>query len=348
MIGKISRRAKPGTNLSDVARLAGVSSMTVSRVINKEPGVKVLTRERVLAAITSLDYVPNAAARSLAGAGPLRIVLLYSNPSAAYLSEFLLGSLKQASLSDAQLIVEQCDPAMALHQIAARLENRGVDGVILPAPLCDDPRLIRLIEGLGLPTVVVATGAPPPGVHSVTIDDCDAARGMTARLIAAGHRRIGFIRGDTNQTSSAKRFEGYVDALAAAGLQVEASLTAEGDFTYRSGLAAAQALLSRSPRPTAIFASNDDMAAAAMAVAHRMGLAIPADLSICGFDDTVLATAVWPTLTTVRQPISDMAQCAVDILVESVRCARAGEMFGPQHRLLDYRIIERDSDAPTG
>lgn len=318
--------------------------MTVSRVINHEPGVRAETRQSVLAAIASLDYVPNAAARSLAGAGPIRIVLLYSNPSAAYLSEFLLGSLQQASRSDAQLIVEQCDPDMDPDGITARLVNRGADGVILPAPLCDDPRLLGSIEGLGVPIVVVATGAPPPAIHSVTIDDRDAARAMTSRLIAAGRRRIGFIRGDANQTSSAKRFEGYVDALTAAGLSVEPGLTLQGDFSYRSGLICAETLLQCEPRPDAIFASNDDMAAAAMAVAHRLGLSIPSDLSICGFDDTVLATAIWPTLTTVRQPISDMAQAAVDILIEAVRCARAGEVCAPQHRMLDYAIIGRDSD----
>jgi len=193
----------------------------------------------------------------------------------------------------------------------------------------------------------VATAATRDGVFTVTIDDHAAAYAMTQRLLSMGHRRIGFIRGDANQTASSKRFEGYADALQSAGLSADPALVAQGDFSYRSGLAAAERLLKSPSRPTAIFASNDDMAAGAMSMAHRLGLAAPADLSICGFDDTAIATTVWPELTTVRQPIAEMAEVAVELLVLAVRRRRAKEPVPPESRRLGFTLVERQSDGPA-
>ncbi|MEH3158659.1 MAG: LacI family DNA-binding transcriptional regulator [Sphingomonas taxi] len=339
-----SRRAGSAPTISDVARLAGVSPMTVSRVINGENNVRPVTRERVEAAIAQLNYAPNPAARSLAGAGAVRIGLLYSNPSAGYLSEFLVGSLDQAGRSDVQIVVLKCELGDHEVEVARRLVDGGIDGIILPPPLCEAPAVLALLAEAKVPAVSVATSQPRPASLAIRIDDHAAAMAMTRHIMDLGHRRIGFIAGNPNLSASARRLDGYRDALAAAGLAVDADLIAQGLFTYRSGLDAAERLLDLPQPPTAIFSSNDDMAAAAVAVAHRRGLDVPGDLTVCGFDDTTLATAIWPELTTIHQPIADMARAAVELLVGTIRRERS-RMPDGQERVLDYTLIRRQSDA---
>ncbi|MFN3353232.1 MAG: LacI family DNA-binding transcriptional regulator [Brevundimonas sp.] len=328
----------------DVARRADVSPMTVSRVINGERNVRETTRARVIEAIRELGYAPNPAAQSLASAQSLKIGLLYSNPSAAYLSEFLLGGLDQCSRSGIQLIVQKCEPedeAQAVERIVAS----GVDGVLLPPPLCDSRAVIERLDKAGLPVVAVASGAPLPSVSAIRIDDLAAAEAMTRHLIALGHRRIGFILGHPNQTASGLRHEGYLRALEAGGLSPDAAIVAQGYFTYHSGLDAAAELLSREPRPTAIFASNDDMAAAAVAVAHRQGLDVPRDLTVVGFDDTAMATTIWPPLTTIRQPVAEMARQAVSLLAEAIRHRAEGDLAELKGELMAFTLVTRQSDA---
>ena len=346
MTEKLLRRQRAAPTISDVARRAGVSPMTVSRVINGESHVRPSTREVVNAAISELRYAPNSAARSLAGAGRNRIGLLYNNPSAGYLSEFLVGGLDQASRSDVQLIVEKCDIGDHELEVTRHLIEGGIDGIILPAPLCDSRAVLDLLTAAGVPTVMVATGQPQPGAFAVTIDDFQAAFEMTQHIVGLGHQRIGFITGNPNQTASAKRFDGYRAALSAAGVDNDEALVKQGLYTYRSGLDAAEHLLDLEAAPTAIFASNDDMAAATVAVAHRRGLDVPGDLTVCGFDDTTLATAIWPELTTIHQPIADMSRAAVELLVGAIRRQRRAEQEEASHHLLDFTLIRRHSDAP--
>jgi len=342
---RASRRIGSAPTISDVARLAGVSPMTVSRVINGETNVRPATREAVNAAISTLRYAPNPAARSLAGAGPTRIGLLYSNPSSGYLSEFLLGSLDQASRSDVQIVVEKCELGEHELEVTRHLIDGGIDGVVLPPPLCESDAVLQLLEAAGVPAVVVATGRTPDERMAIRIDDREAAWTMTRHIMALGHRRIGFVAGNPNLSASARRLEGYRAALAEAGIAPDPALVAPGLFSYRSGLGAAEVLLDLPDPPTAIFASNDDMAAAAVAVAHRRGLDVPRDLTVCGFDDTTLSTAIWPELTTVHQPIADMSRAAVELLVSTIRRQRGGEI-AERHRTLDYTLIRRESDAP--
>lgn len=337
------RRGSPPT-ISDVAREAGVSTMTVSRVINGERNVREATRERVDAAISALRYAPNPAARSLAGAGQRRIGLLYSNPSAAYLSEFLVGSLDQASRSDVQLIVAKCELGDHEIEVARRLIDSGIHGLVLPSPLCDSIELIRTIADAGVPAVLVGSGQPSALLNAVSIDEHNAAFAMTRHIAELGHCRIGFIIGNPQQTASMRRLDGYRDAMEATGLVADEALVAQGLFTYRSGLAAAETLLDLADPPTAIFASNDDMAAATVAVAHRRGLDVPSDLTVCGFDDTTLATAIWPELTTIHQPIADMSRTAVAMLAATLR-QKGTDVDAPTHQLLDFTLIRRQSDA---
>jgi LacI family transcriptional regulator len=343
---KPNRRGSSAPTIADVAKRAGVSPMTVSRVINGEQTVRPLTRAAVEEAIRLLNYAPNSAARSLAGGGQVRIGLLYSNPSAAYLSEFLVGVLDQAARGDVQLVIEKCEPGQDEQRAARHLIDGGVDGVLLPPPLSDSGEVITMLGEAEVPVVLVASGRPPERVSSVGIDDFEAARAMTRHLLEMGHDRIGFIIGNPNQHASARRLEGYRAALEERGIAADEQLIAQGLFTYRSGLDAAEHLLARDPRPTAIFASNDDMAAATIAVAHRRGIDVPGDLSICGFDDTPFATTIWPELTTIHQPIADMSRAALDQLVVEARDRRAGKP-APHRRLnLDFALVRRHSDAP--
>jgi len=341
-----TRRSRAGNapTIGDVARLAGVSPMTVSRVMNGETNVRPATRDSVKAAITELNYLPNAAARSLAGAGQIKIGLLYGNPSEGFMSRFFLGILEQAARSDVQIVVEQCEFGAGELSAAEPLVRGSVNGVILPPPLCESKELLDYFEAHGIPTVAVATASNENDSLSVRIDDHEAARALTRHILSLGHRKIGFIVGNPNLSASALRYEGYRDALTEAGIALDDSLVVQGYFSYRSGLDAAEQLLGRPDRPSAIFSSNDDMAAAAVAVAHRHGLDVPGDLTVCGFDDTVLATAIWPELTTIHQPITDMARAAVDMLVATVRHQHGADAFEP-HRRFDYTLIRRQSDA---
>jgi LacI family transcriptional regulator len=339
---KAGRRGGSVVTIHDVARHAGVSPMTVSRVINAETNVREETRAKVAASVKTLRYSPNLAARSLASADGLHLGILYSNPSSAYLSEFLLGSLEQSSLAGCQLVIERCESDESL--TIARLVQGGVHGVILPAPLCDSEVALKSVEQTKLPAVLVASGRPAAGLSAVSINDFEASRAMTRHLLELGHRRIGFINGHPNQTASGQRFRGYIEGMTEAGLSVGTDQVAQGYFTYRSGLEAAEKLLTVW-KPTAIFASNDDMAAATMAVAHRRGLDVPGDLAVAGFDDTPLATTVWPSLTTVRQPIADMAREAVRLLIDEIRKRRLGETPQVRHKLLKFTLIDRESTA---
>ena len=318
--------------------------MTVSRVINGVSNVRPATREAVNDAIQRLDYSPNPAARSLAGAGPVRIALLYSNPSAGFLSEFLVGSLEQAARADAQLIVEKCDIGDHELEVTQHLIDRGIDGMILPPPLNESHAVLALLKRAGVPAVLVASGHPPEDVHAVSIDNQQAAFTMTSHILSLGHSRVGFIEGDANQTASAARLSGYREALTAAGVAFDPTLLARGRYTYRSGLDAAEQLLDLPDPPTAIFSSNDDMAAATVAVAHRRGLDVPGDITVCGFDDTTLSTAIWPELTTIHQPIADMSRAATKMLVDVVR-QRDTDVTEERHRILDFTLIRRQSDA---
>jgi LacI family transcriptional regulator len=341
--GPEQKRGVP--TIKDVARKAGVSPMTVSRVLNAKHNVHATTRATVNEAIRALNYTPNSAARSLSGAAPVRIGLLYSNPSAAYLSEFLVGSLDYASRANIQIVVEKCDGLEQAEEAAKRLLHGGIEGIVLPPPLCDSlPLLAVLREAKGL-AVTVASGHPAPGFSAVSIDDHRAAFEMTRHIAALGHQRIGFIIGNPDQTASERRLAGYRDALEAVGLAYDPALVAQGLFTYRSGLDVAEHLLDVPNPPSAIFASNDDMAAATVAVAHRHGLDVPNDLTVCGFDDTALATTIWPELTTIHQPITDMSLAAVELLVKEIRSRRAGHSDPAQHRQLDFQLVRRQSDA---
>ena len=318
--------------------------MTVSRVINGDRAVRQETRRRVDEAVSALGYIPNVAARRLAGATQIRLALVYGNPSSAYLSEVLVGCLTETTRTDIQLLLETWGESEFPKEL--RRMAKQIDGMILPPPYCDSPPVIEALRATGVPAALLASAGPADGTIAVSIDDRQAAADMTQHLLQQGHRRIAFITGNPNQTASAQRLEGFRRAMKEGGQSEDLDLIIQGDFTYASGLAATDRLLNLERRPTAIFASNDDMAVAAVASAHRHHLDVPDDLSICGFDDSVLATAISPELTTVRQPTAEMAKAAVQMLVAAIRHRRGNEPMRTEHRLFRHEILDRASVAP--
>ena len=325
------RRTTQSATIRDVAARAGVSPMTVSRVINRESTVKSETRALVEAAITDLNYAPNPAARSLAGSAPFRIGLLYDNPSTGYLSEFLVGALDESSRTGAQVVIEKCAEPELAGATLTRLLKTGVDGLILPPPLCESPQVLAEIRAAGAAAVAVAPGRPSPDMATIRIDNEAAAFELTQHLLALGHKRFGFIKGHPNQTVSEQRLDGFLAALTAAGVDPKSARIEQGYFTYRSGLEAAERLLTGPDRPTAIFAGNDDMAAATAGLAHRLGLDVPGDLSIVGFDDTSIAA---------------MARAAVDLVLEEIRRKRDG-VGEPRQLMHPHTLIVRESTGPA-
>jgi LacI family transcriptional regulator len=344
-VKRTPRRRRNAVTMHEVAKHAGVSPMTVSRALSGDAHVEEATRQRVEAAVKELGYSPNVAARNLARAASLHIGLLYNNPSAAYLNELLVGVLEQSSQAGCQIVLEKCG-ARNERTAIERLVSDGVGGIILPPPLSDSNAALEAVRAAKVPFIAVATGRPDAAGLSVRIDDLEAAAAMTRHLLSLGHRDIGFIVGAPNQTVSAQRQAGFEKALKEAGLTVRPEWLKQGSFTYRSGLVAAEQILDSARHPTAIFASNDDMAAAAIAVAHRLNLDVPKDLTIVGFDDTPLATTIWPALTTVRQPVAAMARKAVELLMEEIRLRRLGETLGPMQHFMNFTLVKRESSAP--
>jgi LacI family transcriptional regulator len=340
-LNKTGRRGR-GATIKDVAAKVGVSPMTVSRAINGREGIKPETKAAVMAAIEALDYKPNAAARSLVTSAELRIGVIYSNPSAAFMSEFLTGAFEEAASRGARLLILRASKgknpsSKALKDFIAS----GLSGVLLTPPLGDSVALLRLFAKEQLPTATVAAYADEHTI-SVRIDDRKAAYEMSRHLLGLGHRRIGFIAGNPDQAASAERMAGFYAAVREFD-NVETYI-AQGDFSFASGLGAAEQLLDRQPRPTAIFASNDDMAAAVVSVAHRRHLDVPQQLSVVGFDDTMTAVTLWPPLTTVHQPVRELGAEALRLL--TARILAPAKQAGSGPHLLDYKIVHRQSAAP--
>jgi len=329
--------------IKDVAERAGVSAKTVSRVINGERHVSAKVREAVERLVAELDYRPNAFARSLSSSRSYLIGLFLDDPSSGYAADVQLGALMRCRERSYHLVVEPLDLSAAgwPAEVAAVLAALRLDGAILTPPLCDAAELLDVFDRAGLPYVRISPHADADRSALVAMDDRAAASELTRHLLALGHREIGFIKGDPHHSASAKRFDGFAAAMADAGLSAPDHRILEGDFSFRSGLELGQTILAADAPPTAIFASNDDMAVGVLMTAIRIGMVVPRDLSVVGFDDAPIARAAWPPLTTIRQPKAEMAAAAVDILVNSTyRADPTGSAF---KRLLSYGLVVRAS-----
>lgn len=335
---KKAKDAKPTIN--DVARLSGVSKKTVSRVINRSPLLNEATREKVEAVIAELGYVPNPQARALALRRNFLIGLIHDNPNAQMVLGVQQGILSAISDTEFALVVRPVNrrsPDM-LEDVRAFLEQQRLFGVMLLPPISENDDLAALCEELGVTYVRMGSVRLDDDQHMVASNDREAVAGAVAHLIARGHRRIGFVAGPEGFRSAAERALGYGDALDSAGMAPDAAIMAGGDYTFESGIAAGEKLLAARPRPGAIFASNDEMAAGVLHAARKQGLSVPEDLSIIGFDDTAIAAHIWPPLTTVRWPIQAMARAAAIKLIDPAQARKQ-----PSHFLSD--LIERASVA---
>jgi LacI family transcriptional regulator len=305
------------STINDVARLAGVSKKTVSRVINRSELLNSETRKRVEEVIAGLGYVPNPQARALALRRNFLIGLVHDNPNAQMVLNVQEGILEGVRDTEFELVVRPVDrnaPDM-LDDVRLFLERQRLYGVVLLPPISENDALAALCDEIGCRYVRMGSAMLDDEEHMVASNDREAVREAMAYLIAEGHRRIGLVQGPHGFRSAVERRRGFEDALRSAAITLPRSLIAEGNYTFESGLTAGERLLDLSPRPSAIFTCNDEMAAGVLHVARQRGLDVPADLSILGFDDTPIAAHIWPPLTTVRWPIVSMARAAALKLV---------------------------------
>ncbi len=339
------------STIFDVAKLAGVSIKTVSRVVNREPNVRSSTRERVENAIAELKYRPDQSARNLASHRSHLIGLVYDDPAAyemptgGYVLDLQQGALKACRSVLSELLIHPCDfrKKNVGSELKSLIEQTRLAGIILAAPLSNIPKIVRAIEATGTPLVRLSPGTETGKRPSVTTNDREVCAEMTRYLAGLGHKRIAFIKGDPDHRAVANRFFGYQDGLRESGLDFDEQLVAAGDNSFGSGAACAEQLLKQKRPPTAIFAANDDMAAGVIRTASRLGIEIPGQLSVAGFDDIAIARQIDPALTTVRQPLVQMAERAAMILTQT----NGGDSGVTQHDCVPATIRIRESTGPA-
>ncbi len=339
--------------IDDVAALAGVSIKTVSRVVNREPNVRETTRLRVEQAISRLNYRPNISARNLASHRSHLIVLVYDDPSvyetpsSGYVIRMQQGTLHACRMANYELLIHPCNyrDRNVKGELTGLIERTRPDGLVVAAPLSNMPRVVDAIASTNTPFVRLSPGGRNGGEYSVATNDREISAEMTRYLASEGHRRIAFIKGHPKHKAVGNRFKGYRDGLEQSGLEFAEELVIDGDNSIGSGATAAEELLDLANAPTAVFAANDDMAAGVVRVAIQRGIRIPDDLSVAGFDDSSLAKQITPALTTVRQPLLEMAERAASFLIEEGRAD--GNRAEPEVIPAELRIRESTGAAPT-
>ncbi len=342
-------RSENSAKMKDVAELAGVSIKTVSRVLNNEPHVQDKLRRKVREAAEALDYVPSQSARSLRGSRSYDINLVCHNAGSVYVNSIQFGAVIACQELGYQLsisLIENLDQmAMAdiRHAFETITRRRRPDGVVLLAPYANDEKIAFVLDEMGIPVVRVGPVDLQNQGMLVEIDDYKASIEVVRHLTDLGHKRIGFIRGSENQRSSHVRFSGFSVAMEAAGLEIDPDFVRPGAFDFQAGYDAGQFFLGHANPPTAVFSSNDDMAAGLVAALSEAGLKVPEDMSVVGFDDADIATRMRPFLTTVRQPLSDLGSTAVSELVKGLSDSKKA---GPHRIVLDHEFVLRGTTAP--
>jgi LacI family transcriptional regulator len=320
--------------LEEVARLAGVSRSTVSRVVNDRPNVRTETKERVWEAIRQSGYQPNVVARSLVTNRtqiigmviPEAVTKIFTEP---FFPLVLRGATEACNNHHYQLLLSLfTDPEDQEEDCQRVLHSGYLDGVIVASSSMSDPLIPNVLRS-GIPLVSIGRH-PDKHVHYVDSDNVGGARMAVEHLVRLGHRRIATITGRLGMTVGQDRLEGYRQALLAHGIPVKDELIVEGDFTERSGMMAMQSLLPASP--TAVFAANDVMVIGALKSLRAVGLKVPQDVALVGFDDTPIASVIEPALTTVRQPIERMGSTAAELLLNLLKDPARGE--SPAHRII--------------
>jgi len=332
------------STIDNVAQLAGVSIKTVSRVINKEPNVRDVTRDKVLAAIEKLSYRPSPSARSLAGNRSYLIGLVYDNPSAAYIMDLQSGVMSVCQEEGFNLLIHRCEYQRVdlTESLIQLVRHSHLDGLILTPPVSDMTETVQSLSKAGIRIVNIAPLDQGNTYDWVSHNESQAAFEMTQHLIELNHHKIGFIVAHPDHGSALRRHEGYRAALKKSGIKYQKKWVQQGDFSFESGEEAGRKLLALKDRPSAIFASNDYMAAGVMKAAYQLNLKVPQDVSIAGFDDAPVSRQIWPSLTTVKQPVEKMSNQAAKILISNIRQAnerQASNLFSSQ-------LIIRESTAP--
>ncbi|WP_111977691.1 LacI family DNA-binding transcriptional regulator [Algibacillus agarilyticus] len=336
------------STIQDVAKLAGVSTMTVSRALAPNASISIKSRLKVESAINELNYRPNVSARRLASDKSFFIGLLYDNPSAAYVSQFISGAMRKCRRLGFHLVVDECngDDENILATAKNLQDELALDGAILLPPLCDNVKLVDYLLSRSISVVRIAPDIDINRTPYICINDYEAAFKVTEHLIKLGHHKIAFIKGDPKIGASRLRLQGYIDAMHSQNLTIADEYIQYGAFTYKSGLIASANLLNLSTPPTAIFAANDDMASAAIATINRLGFSVPEDISVVGFDDSPIATTMWPSLSTVQQPMTDMSEKAIELFSQG-KINPEALTTDRIRNVLNFTIMQRESIAPA-
>jgi LacI family transcriptional regulator len=340
MMKRAPRTGKSAVTIRTVAQRAGVSAMTVSKVLNGQGAITQATREAVLRAVEELNYTPNVAARQLATASILTIGMLHGELEESFLSRVMVGATRAAARTGAQIVMARVDAVDAGSMLEAvfRLQEGGARGILLPGPFAAQIARHPEFERIELPLIAIAPGVEVTGMPSMLVDEASAARAMTTLLIERGYERIGFLDAPSTAVVWDARRLGHLAALREHGRSWE--VVVPGAMTVPENVEAAGRLLDQQPPPDAIFAWNDELAACALIAAHRRGLDVPKDVAIAGFDDSSIAVKVWPALSSIRPPIAEMAEQSLERLVSIIR----GELAAtPTATYFDYVLIERDS-----
>ncbi|MEL6859183.1 MAG: LacI family DNA-binding transcriptional regulator [Pseudomonadota bacterium] len=327
--------------INDIARLANVSKKTVSRVLNDHPIVRDETRAKVKQIMTEQGYAPDPQARALAFRRSFLIALAYDNPSPQYVVNMQRGILDQLDGSDYQLVLHPVDRTQPgfIEKMERFVERHRPAGVIMPPSVSEDEALCEMLRGQGCPYVRIASVDLDAASKLVRTFDADGAAQAARHLASLGHTRIAHIHGPKSFRSAHERLAGFKSGLAEFGLELDDALTIEAGYTFDSGVRAADNLLARPNRPSAVFAGNDEMAIGVFTSARKLGLSIPEDLSVVGFDDTPMASRIAPALTTVRLPIREMGNAAARGLMRLI----SGDDEAAANDSFNHELIVRES-----
>jgi LacI family transcriptional regulator len=327
----------------DVARLAGVSKKTVSRVINDSELVHAETRAKVQAAIAELRYSPDPQARGLSSRYAYLIGMIFDNPTAQYIVSMQYGILDGLRDSGFELVVHPCDSKQAgyIEGVKRFVKQQRLFGVILIPRVSEDGDLAAAMAELGVEYLRIAAVSMDAPERMIVTNDRHAGREVARYFESLGHQRVALINGPSRYRSALERGAGFVEGLNERGLDLPDTYRYEGGYTFESGVAGAQQLLGLSLPPTAIFAANDQMAAGVYKAAHRLGIKIPEQLSVVGYDDSPLAVQLWPALTTCHIPVRLLGQQAAKALLS--RRHGKPQFYGSS---IEPNLVIRESSQP--
>jgi LacI family transcriptional regulator len=312
--------SKPTSTINDVARLAGVSKRTVSRVLNNSPKVNAETREKIEKIIAELAYAPSKQARGLASSRSYLIGLLYDDPNAIVIHSVQKGILDACASHGYEMVVHptpyQSDDLIG--NVLNFVARSKLDGLVIMPPISANEELVSALQNQGIPYVRLIAKMVDEEEKIIVSNDRSAMQQVADLFHQKGRKDIGVILGPPHRLATAERFEGLKSALAVHGLSINKKHVDEGDFSYESGLASAKKILSAKTRPDAIFASNDQMAIAVIHTAEDLGIKIPEELIVVGYDDEPMSARLRPSLTTLKRSNENMAEAAALKLIAAI------------------------------